>query len=87
MYEYGSYAVFGFTAFSFLVLIFQRNNIRLAIAIIKTAALYVKDTPLAMLVPPIFTLIVAAWWSIWIVGFIFLYSWGEFFKNDYSFFG
>jgi len=27
-----------------------------------------------MLVPPCFTLVVAGWWAIWLVGFVFLYS-------------
>jgi len=41
---------------------------------IKTAAVYVKDVPTSFLVPPIFSLLVAAFWIIWIFGFVYLYS-------------
>mmetsp|Transcript_139556 Transcript_139556/g.197592 ORF Transcript_139556/g.197592 Transcript_139556/m.197592 type:complete len:111 (+) Transcript_139556:951-1283(+) len=54
------------------------RNIKLAIAIIKTATLYVIDVPTAMAVPPLFAIAVAAWWCVWIIGFVYLYSYGTF---------
>lgn len=57
------------------------KKIKLAIAIIKTATLYIRDVFLVMLVPPIFSLIVAGWWVFWIIAAIYVYSVGEITKS------
>lgn len=49
----------------------------MAIAIIKTAASFVMDTPTVMLVPPIISLIVMGFWALWIVSFFYIYSVGD----------
>lgn len=54
------------------------DKIRLAIAIIKTATVYVRDVPLALLVPPVFTILNALFWLAWLYGVVYLYSVGEF---------
>lgn len=82
-----SYVVFGIAAISFLGLLSILNDIKLAIAIIKTATIYVTDIPTAMLVPPVSAVVNACWWAIWLVGFIFLYSIGEFYKSSKTVFG
>jgi len=60
------------------------NNIRLAIAIIKTATAYVIDVPLSMLVPPCFTVLTGIWWLYWIFGVVYLYSVGTIVKSNTS---
>jgi hypothetical protein len=49
----------------------------LAIAIIKSASLYVIDEPFALLLPPIFAVLSIGFWAFWIAGFVFIYSIGE----------
>ena len=91
-----SYVVFGLAAASFFGLICMLKNIKLAIAIIKTATVYIVETPSAMFVPPIVAIVIAIWWdifiyyfrwAIWILGFIHVYAVGDFFKSNYSVFG
>lgn len=60
------------------------DKIRLAIAIIKTATLYVRDVPLAQLVPPVFTILNAVFWCVWLFGLVYIYSVGTFVKNGNS---
>lgn len=50
------------------------NKIRLAIAIIKTAAIFVRDQFLVILVPPVITVFVAGLWFWWILTAVFVYS-------------
>lgn len=52
------------------------NNIRLAIAIIKTATLFTISTPTAMLISPIMAVITIVWWIIWIIFFVYVYAVG-----------
>lgn len=53
------------------------NNIRLAIAVIKTATVFMKDVWSALLVPPVIAIIAVAWWIIWVIFFVFVYSVGD----------
>ena len=48
-------------AVSFFGLICMLKNIKLAIAIIKTATVYIVETPSAMFVPPIVAIVIAIW--------------------------
>lgn len=52
------------------------NRIRLAIAIIKTATMFVRDVKSAMVVPIFFYLKLLVFFAIWIIGFIFIYALG-----------
>lgn len=85
-YQYVSYVIFGIAGLSFIGLLCMWKNIRLAIAIIKTATLFVMETPLVMLVPPLFAIFVVVWWGVWIVGFVYLYSVGTYAKSSGTFF-
>lgn len=58
--------VVGVIVISLVVFCCLYKNIKLAIAIIKTATVFVVDVPLVMFVPMIFTIITAAWWAFWI---------------------
>lgn len=49
----------------------------MAIAIVKTATLFVKDVKAAMSIPIIFTFIIAAFLVFWLFGLFYLYSMGE----------
>lgn len=64
-------------AISVLGLICYFNRIRMAIAIIKTAAMFVMETPTVMLVPPTISIILMGFWALWIVALVYLYSVGE----------
>ena len=67
-----SYILFGVLAISFIVFICLYNEIRLAIAIIKTAAIYIKDTPFVLGIPPLISIITFLWWACW-YSFFFTY--------------
>lgn len=53
------------------------TRIKLAIAIIKTAADYVTDTPTVFLVPPVMLLVLLAFYAYWGISAIYLASSGE----------
>ena len=76
-----SYILFAATAVLLIVFLCMFRNIKLAIAIIKTAAICVKDNILIMAVPPVFVVLVAIFWVLWIYGAIYLYSVGEVSKS------
>lgn len=48
---------------------------------LQTATLYIRDVFLVMLVPPVFSIIVAGWWVFWIIAAIYVYSIGEITKS------
>jgi hypothetical protein len=50
---YLGYAIWGLDAFLAIVIFCMRRKIALAIAVIKTAALFVKDVWSVLIVPPI----------------------------------
>ena len=52
------------------------NKIRLAIAIIKTAAVFLKDQFLIVLVPPATAVFVSALWVWWLLTAVFIYATG-----------
>lgn len=80
--RYLSYLIWAITAASIILIFFMYNRIRLAIAVIKTAALYVKDVPHAMLVPIITSFAVIAWIIIWIVCFVYILATFDSVKKD-----
>jgi len=53
------------------------NRIRLAIAIIKAAADYVKETPSAMLLPPVTVIVLCIFFGYWGVTAVYLISSGD----------
>eukprot|EP00825_Cyclidium_porcatum_P019462 TRINITY_DN220_c0_g1_i3.p1 TRINITY_DN220_c0_g1~~TRINITY_DN220_c0_g1_i3.p1 ORF type:complete len:664 (-),score=98.29 TRINITY_DN220_c0_g1_i3:141-2132(-) len=74
--------VIGVIAVSLIGLCCLYRNIKLAIAVIKTATVYVVDVPLVMFVPIFFTIITAGWWAFWIVTILNLYSHGFMYKSS-----
>lgn len=69
------------TLVSLIIICCNFRNIQIAIAVIKTAAIAIKDMPLMLLVPPIFTIVIGIWWLWWLYSFVFLYSVGEVSKS------
>ena len=57
------------------------NNIRKAIAIVKTACVAIKDMPLMLLIPIIFTVIVFVHIVWWLISFGYVYSVGDIGKS------
>lgn len=53
----------------------------------KTAANYVGDVKSALFVSPVFSLVTAAFWFLWIIGFVYIFSWGDVEKRSGSVFG
>jgi len=58
------------------------NNIRLAIAIIKTATIFTIQTPTAMLIAPVMAVVTIIWWIIWIIFFVHVYAVGTVTKRS-----
>lgn len=81
---YIAYAIWGILGICIIGFLCMFDKIRLAIAIIKTATLYVRDVPLCMLVPPIATIINAIYWCVWLFGLVYIYSVGTFVKKGNS---
>jgi len=63
------------------------NRIRLAIAIIKAAADYVKETPSAMLLPPVTVIVLCIFFGYWGVTAVYLISSGDATRFEDSAFG
>jgi len=63
-----------------LFFLFMFKRIRLAIGIIKTAALFTREVKSALFVPFIFFTLVVLLFGFWLIGFIFVYSLGTFTK-------
>mmetsp|Transcript_123575 Transcript_123575/g.174184 ORF Transcript_123575/g.174184 Transcript_123575/m.174184 type:complete len:146 (-) Transcript_123575:109-546(-) len=72
--RYTAYVLWAIAGISIILIFCFRNKIRLAIAIIKTATLYVKDVPTSFLVPPLFTIALICWWVFWIFSFVYVYA-------------
>lgn len=81
-YRITAYVLWGICGLSAIGVLCYFNKIRLAIAIIKTATLYIIDVPLTLLVPPIFSVFVACWWVFWIIAMVYLYSDGVISKSE-----
>lgn len=58
------------------------NNIRLAIAIIKTATVFMVETPMVLIVPPVMAVLNIIWWLLWVLAFVHVYSVGDISKRS-----
>ncbi len=75
--KYVAYAMTAALLVSFIGVFCIWNSINLAIAVIKSAASFIGDTPLILLLPPVITVIVLAYWALWMVVFVYLMASGE----------
>lgn len=77
MNTYIGYGILGLDALFIIFICCMFSRIRLAIAIIKTATMFVRDTWSAMIVPLVFYVKVLLFFSFWIIGFIYIYAIGD----------
>jgi hypothetical protein len=82
-----AYICWGVAGFTFLAVLCLFNRIRLAIAIMKAAADYVKDTPTVFLVPPVTVVILLIFYAFWTSAAVFLVSSGDAVRMESSAFG
>ena len=78
---YLSYALTLAWVISFIIFCCSLNTIRRAIAIVKTACLAVKDMPLMMLIPIIFTILIFIHLIWWMFSFGYVLSTGTIKKS------
>jgi solute carrier family 44 protein 1 (choline transporter-like protein)/choline transporter-like protein 2/4/5 len=77
-YLYGSYGCAAVTVGFFVVICCFYTKIRIAIRIMETAADFVTEVCLIVLVPPITTLLISIWVVVWVPTFIYVWCQGEF---------
>lgn len=82
-----AYILFGCLGVSLIILCCLYSKIKLAIGVMKCASNYLGDVKSALAVPPVFTIITACYWVLWICGFVYLFGWGTVEKRDGSVFG
>lgn len=75
--QYISYAIWGVTAICFVIIIFARNRIKIAIEVIKSASRSLKDMPLMVLFPIWPLLFVVGFFMAWLYGSVYIYSNGS----------
>lgn len=78
---YVAIVVWAILLISIIVILCKYNDILLAIAIIKTACVAIKDMPLMFVVPIVITVVVAIWWIWWLFSIAYLYSVGDISKS------
>lgn len=82
-----AYVCWGIAGASALTILCLYNRIKLAIAILKAAADYVKETKIVFLVPMVSVVILAAFFAYWAVTAVYLVSAGDPYKMQNSAFG
>jgi len=82
-----AYICWAVAAGSALMVLCLYSRIKLAIAILKAAADYVKETMIVFLVPVVAVLFLAAWFAYWAVTAVFLVSAGDAVQAKNSAFG
>lgn len=81
-YTYGSYAVWGICAAFILCVCCNCKNIKIGIAVMKTTAAFIKDTPQIFLLPPIFGLLSLVWVIVWMITAVYIGSVGKIQPRD-----
>lgn len=68
----------GLTVVYFIAICAMYTKIRMAIRIMETAADFMTECILIVLVPPIVSVLIISWVVIWIYGFAYVFTVGEF---------
>lgn len=68
---------------SLLIFCCYFSSIKIAIAIIKSAALYMRDVPSAIIIPLVFGILEIGFWTFWIFMFLYVYSSGDVKQQDH----
>ena len=76
------YVMYGLVGVFMLVVVFMYRRIHLAIAIMKSGAIFIKDVPSILLVPILMFLISCVLLAYWVLAIIFIYSSGELEKGN-----
>ena len=76
-YVYGSYAVWGILALLIIFLCCNCRNIKIGIAVMKTTADFIKDTPQIFLMPPLTAIFTMVWLIVWMITAFFIASVGK----------
>mgnify|MGYP003389195204 CR=1 FL=1 len=72
-YEFASYACAIITVAYFITICAFYTKIRIAIRIMETAADFVTECTLIVLVPPITSTLIVVWVIVWLVVFVYVY--------------
>lgn len=78
------YALIGFTIVNFIIVFCCCYRINLAIAVLKTSTMFVRDVISIVLVPFVIWAVCCGFYAIWIVGFIYLYSIGDYTQSTFG---
>jgi len=62
----------------FIVICAFYTKIRIAIRIMETAADFVTECPLVVLVPPVTSILTVGWWMLWLIGMVYVWCMGTF---------
>ena len=74
---YASYAIWGITGIFFVIIIFARNRIRIAIQVIKSAGRAIGDMPMMVFFPIWPLLATIGFFFAWVFGTIYIFSAGK----------
>ena len=77
-YEYIAYACMAFTVVYFIAICCLYTKIRIAIRIMETAADFVTEVVLIVLVPPITAIVIVAWVLVWVYTFVYVVTTGTY---------
>lgn len=72
-----SYVVYGMIGVLFIIFLFLYRRIRLAIAVMKSGAIFLKDVPSIIFVPIVMFLLSFCFYIYWILALIYIYSTGD----------
>lgn len=75
---YIGYVVAAFAAINVIIVCCLCSKINLAIAILKTASMFIREVKSVLFVPVIIFLVSIGFYAFWIIGFLYLYSIGDF---------
>lgn len=76
-YKYGAYGIWGFTALALLTVFCMFDKIRVAIGVVKSAALFVAEVKTSLLIPPVMLVLLTANIAYCVVIGLYIYSSGE----------
>jgi hypothetical protein len=75
-YKYIAYTVWGIAGLSAIFFCCFRNALKLAVAIVKSAGMFLMDCKTVLLVPLLGQVLFLVIFCFWLVGFIYIYSMG-----------
>ena len=73
---YMAYGIWGFCGLNALIFCCFRKQLALAVAIVKTAGVFLNDVKSVLIVPILGQIFIIIFFAIWIFGFIYIYASG-----------